>query len=375
MKPLQKHNFGAGPCILPHTVMAQAASAVTDWNGSGLSILEVSHRSEEFGRVLSQARSLVAELLGVPQGYQILFLQGGASTQFGMLAQNLMAPGGRGTGAYLDSGFFALKAMAEAEHFGQVRVVGSSADRGYRYVPEVSLSLEGADYLHVTSNNTIEGTQLWEFPVFDGVPLVCDMSSDIFSRRINVADFGLIYAGAQKNLGPAGMTLVIVRKDLLEGISQRLPSMSDYRVQANAGSLYNTPPVFSIYVALLNMVWMREQGGVEEMARRGTEKSALLYQALEESTLFFPMAEAGHRSRMNVTFDAHEKVHVEGLLAHVAQRGIVGIQGYPSLGGFRASLYNALPRFSVEYLVTEIQRYEAAVLGRKPAGTLSLAGA
>lgn len=357
MSTQKKHNFGAGPCILPISVMEKAASAVLDWNDSGLSILEVSHRSAEFQEVMNKAQLLVRELLFVPDSYEVLFLQGGASMQFSMVPQNLLHGSGKKKAAYLDTGYFAQKAIAQARIFGEVEVVATSADKGYSYIPEAYSLPRDAAYLHVTSNNTIEGTQIVSFDNI-GIPLVCDMSSDIFSREIQVRDFDLIYAGAQKNMGPAGMTLVIVNKELLNKIQYTLPAMHDYRVYASSNSLYNTPPVFSIYVSMLNMMWLRDQGGVSAMERQNAKKAELLYGAIDKSSIFQGMAAKCHRSVMNVTFRCPDKRHEEGFLNYAAERGIVGIKGYPSVGGFRASLYNALPLFSVEYLVKVMAYYE-----------------
>lgn len=353
----KQHNFGAGPCILAPEVLQKAAEAVIDWNSTGLSILEVSHRSSAFEKVMEQTRQLVRETLKVPKDYQILLLQGGASTQFSMLAENLLSASGRRKACYIDTGYFAQKAIAQAKLFGEVEVVASSKKGGYSYIPKLEQHTFSGAYLHLTSNNTIEGTEFFDFPKSD-IPLVCDMSSDIFSREINVKDFGLIYAGAQKNLGPAGMTLVIISDELLNGIQYELPAMSDYRVHAQNGSMYNTPPVFAIYVAMLNLQWLKSQGGVKAMERRNRQKSDLLYQALEDSKLFHATAEKKHRSRMNITFKSHDPAHEKGFLEFASQNGVVGLKGYRTVGGFRASLYNALPMESVVHLISVISQYE-----------------
>ncbi|MES2827385.1 MAG: 3-phosphoserine/phosphohydroxythreonine transaminase [Bacteroidota bacterium] len=353
----KKHNFGAGPCILPQQVLQQAANAVLDWNGSGLSILEVSHRSPEFEKVINNATALIRELLTVPGDYSILFLQGGASTQFSMVPQSFL----KNKAAYLDSGFFAQKAIAEARHYGEVEIIASSKDKDYSYIPDVHDIVTDADYLHITSNNTIEGTEIFEFRNL-GIPLICDMSSDIFSRVIDVRQFDLIYAGAQKNMGPAGMTLVIIKDSLLERINKTLPAMSDYRVMRSAASLYNTPPVFAIYTAMLNMIWLIEQGGVKAIEQTNIKKAGMLYAEIDRNPLFIGKAAIAHRSRMNVTFDVTDQSLEAQFLEFASARGIIGIKGYRTVGGFRASLYNALPLKSVEVLIKAMQDFQSEVL-------------
>lgn len=353
MENIKKHNFGAGPCILPQSVLEEAASAVVNWNNIGLSILEVSHRSPEFESVLSRTELLVRELLQVPQDYAVLFMQGGASTQFSMIPQSFL----KTKGLYLDTGYFAQKAIKEALFFGDTEIIASSADKNYNYIPDVQLHHTDADYLHITSNNTIEGTEIFNWPDI-GVPLICDMSSDIFSREVRIRDFDLIYAGAQKNMGPAGMTMVIVKNKLLGSIDKALPSMSDYRVYRDNQSLYNTPPVFSIYVSMLNLLWLKNNGGVSGIEKQNIKKSKLLYAEIDRNTLFRGNAAIAHRSRMNVTFQAVEPAHEQEFLDFAAKRGMVGIKGYRTVGGFRASLYNALPLQSVQALVKTMQEFE-----------------
>ena len=344
-----KHNFGAGPCILPALVLEQAASAVKDFNGCGLSILEISHRSPEFEAVIRECSMLVRTLLDVPDDYQVLFLQGGASTQFSMLAMNFLTKHKKA--AYLDSGYFAKKAIKEALLFGEVDIVASSKDQDYDYIPTGYQIPADAAYFHCTSNNTIEGTEMFSFPETN-VPVICDMSSDIFSRKIDIHDFDLVYAGAQKNMGPAGMTLVIVKDSLLKMVEHQLPSMSDYRTFRDHDSMFNTPPVFSIYVAMLNLRWLREKGGVEAIERQNIEKAAQVYAEIDRNTNFYGLADPEHRSRMNVTFKMYDPAKEREFLNFAASRGIVGIKGYRSVGGFRASLYNALPLSSVQALVS-----------------------
>lgn len=345
---MKKHNFGAGPCILPTKVLDQAADAVRNFNGMGLSILEISHRTPEFEQVIKETQDLVKELMGVPQGYSILFLQGGASTQFSMLAMNFLHQEKKA--AYLDCGYFSQKAIKEALFFGEVNIVASSKDKDYNYIPEGYEIPEDSAYFHYTSNNTIEGTEMFSFPVTD-VPVICDMSSDILSRKVNVADFDLIYAGAQKNMGPAGMTLVVVKDSLLENIQRQVPSMSDYRIYRDNSSLFNTPPVFSIYVAMLNLRWLKEKGGVTQIETENKAKAALLYEEIDRNPLFYGLAAPEARSRMNVTFKMYDPSEENAFLNFAASRGVVGVRGYRTVGGFRASLYNALPISSVQVLV------------------------
>jgi len=351
----KKHNFGAGPCILPASVMEQAAQAVINWGGRGLSILEVSHRSPEFEDVVLKTQFLVRELLAVPDDYSVLFLQGGASTQFAMVPMNFLYAGKKA--AYLDTGYFAQKAIKEARLFGEVEVVASSGDKDYAYIPVEFNHDPQLAYLHCTSNNTIEGTEMFDFPKA-GAPLICDMSSDIFSREINITDFDLIYAGAQKNMGPAGMTLVIAKNEFINRAKKEIPSMMDYRVFRDNMSMYNTPPVFSIYVAMLNLLWLKDQGGVNGIAKKNIAKAKLLYAEIDRNPLFYGTAAIEHRSRMNVTFLAIDKEVEAGFLKFAADQGIVGIKGYRTVGGFRASLYNALPISSVEVLVKAMAGFE-----------------
>jgi phosphoserine aminotransferase len=358
----KKHNFGAGPCILPPSVMEQAAQSVINWRGMGLSILEVSHRSPEFEDVVLKTQLLVRELLSVPDHYSVLFLQGGASTQFAMVPMNFLSAGKKA--AYLDTGYFAQKAIKEARLFGEVEVVASSKDKDYAYIPLWLNHDKQAAYLHCTSNNTIEGTEIFDFPIA-GAPLICDMSSDIFSRKINVADFDLIYAGAQKNMGPAGMTLVIAKNELLNQAKTEIPSMMDYRIFRDNMSMYNTPPVFSIYVAMLNLLWLKDQGGVSGIEQKNIAKAKLLYAEIDRNPLFHGTADVEHRSRMNVTFLAVNKEVEAGFLKFAADRGIVGIKGYRTVGGFRASLYNALPLSSVEVLVNAMASFEKIYSDKK----------
>src|SRR6201996_6142349 len=350
-----KHNFGAGPGILPHEVFKQAAQAVLDFNGTGLSILEISHRSAEFEAVLDEAVRLVKELFEVPEGYSVLFLQGGASTQFALAPYNLLPEGGKA--AYLDSGVWASKAIKEAKFFGETEVVASSKDKNYTYIPTNYKIPEDAAYFHITSNNTIYGTQMQSFPK-SPVPLVCDMSSDIFSRKVNVADFGLIYAGAQKNMGPAGVTLVIVKDELLGKTGRKIPAMFNYEVQIEGGSMYNTPPVFAIYVSMLTLNWLKAKGGVAGIEIENDAKAKALYTEIDRNPLFKGVCAAEDRSHMNVCFVMENPEYEKPFLKLCDEKGIVGIKGHRSVGGFRASIYNALPITSVHVLIDAMQEFQ-----------------
>lgn len=350
-----KHNFGAGPGILPHEVLKQAAEAVVDLNGIGLSLLEISHRSAEFEAVLDEAVKLVKELLEVPEGYSVLFLQGGASTQFAMVPQNLLPSTGKA--AYLDSGVWATKALKEAKYFGEVDVIATSKESNYTYIPKDFTIPADAAYFHITSNNTIYGTQLKQFPK-SPVPMVADMSSDIFSRKFNVADFGLIYAGAQKNMGPAGTTLVIIKDEILGKVDRKIPSMYNYQTQIEGGSMYNTPPVFAIYVSMLTLRWLKSKGGVEAIAKENEAKSKALYAEIDRNPLFKPVCAVEDRSDMNVCFVMENPELEKPFLKLCDERGIVGVKGHRSVGGFRASIYNALPITSVHALIDVMQEFQ-----------------
>jgi len=350
-----KHNFGAGPGILPHEVFKQAAEAVLEFNGTGLSILEISHRSPEFEAVLDEAVRLVKELFEVPEGYSVLFLQGGASTQFALAPYNLLPEGGKA--AYLDSGVWASKAIKEAKFFGETVVVASSKESNYTYIPKDFTIPADAAYFHITSNNTIYGTQLPEF-FKSPVPVVCDMSSDIFSRKVNVADFGLIYAGAQKNMGPAGVTLVIVKDSILGQTGRKIPAMFNYQVQIEGGSMYNTPPCFAILVSMLTLRWLKSKGGVEAIQKENEAKAKALYTEIDRNPLFKAVAVPEDRSYMNVCFVMENPEHEKPFLKYCEEKGIVGIKGHRSVGGFRASIYNALPITSVHVLIDAMQEFQ-----------------
>ena len=349
-----KHNFGAGPGILPHEVLKQAAEAVVDFNGTGLSLLEISHRSTEFEAVLDEAVKLVKELLNVPEGYSVLFLQGGASTQFAMVPYNLLPTGGKA--AYLESGVWANKALKEAKYFGEVQVVATSKESNFTYIPKDFEIPADAAYFHITSNNTIYGTQLHKF-FKSPIPVICDMSSDIFSREINVADFGIIYAGAQKNMGPAGTTLVVIKDDILGKTDRKIPAMLNYQTQIEGGSMYNTPPVFTIYVSMLTLKWLKAKGGVAGIAKENEAKANALYEEIDRNPLFKAVATEEDRSYMNVCFVAENPELEKPFLKLCDEKGIVGIKGHRSVGGFRASIYNAMPITSIHVLIDAMQEF------------------
>lgn len=345
---LKVHNFSAGPSILPREVIDKAAEALRDFAGTGLSLIEVSHRGKEFEACMKKAQHLVKELLGVPEGYDVLFLQGGASLGFHMVPMNLMRDGGKA--AYLKTGEWAMRAVKDAQLVGETVVVASSEDRNYSYIPKGYVVPTDADYFHFTSNNTIFGTQLHEFPK-PAVPLVCDMSSDIFSKPVKVDDFTLIYAGAQKNMGPAGTTLYIVKRDALGRTGRKLSPMLDLKNHAEKESMYNTPPVFAVYVSMLTLEWLKGIGGVAAMQKRNEAKAKLLYDAIDRLPVFKGTTAKEDRSLMNVCYvmsDAALEPEFDKLWKSA---GISGIRGHRSVGGYRASLYNALPIESVQVLV------------------------
>lgn len=346
---MKKHNFSAGPAILPAQVIKEAARAVANYNGTGLSLLELSHRGPEFTAVIEEANALMKEITGLPDGYQVLWLTGGASTQFYQVPFNLLNEDE--TAAYLDTGTWANKAIKEAKAFGRIEVVASSKEQNYTYIPKKYKVPADARYFHITSNNTIFGTQLHKFPK-SAVPLVCDMSSDFLSRPFNPEAFGLIYAGAQKNLGPAGTTVVIVREDMLGRVRRHLPSMADYRTFIKENSLYNTPPVFPIYVSMLTLRWIKKSGGLKAMHRRAKARAAVLYNEVDRNPLFRGTTALEDRSTMNACFVMEEKyAALESQFMNLCkENGIVGLKGHRSVGGFRASMYNAMPKSSVEVL-------------------------
>lgn len=352
---MKKYNFGAGPSILPQEVMQATSEACVEFQGMGLSLIEMSHRTKEFQAVMDEAQALFKELLNIPEGYSVVFVGGGASLEFCMVPYNLLEK----KAAYLNTGVWAKKAQKEAKLFGEVVEVASSADANYTFIPKDYTIPADADYFHVTTNNTIYGTELHE-DIDSPVPLVADMSSDIFSRPIDVSKYGLIYGGAQKNLSMAGVTFVIVKDDLLGKVSRPIPTMLDYRTHVDKGSMFNTPPVLPIYCALQNLKWIKAQGGVKEMQRRAHERADLLYAEIDRNKLFCGTAAKEDRSLMNICFVMNEEykdLETE-FQKFAAEKGMVGIKGHRSVGGFRASCYNAMPLEGVQALVQCMQEFE-----------------
>lgn len=351
---MKKHNFSAGPCILPKSVLLQAAEAVQDLDSSGLSLIEISHRSPAFVSIMEEARSLALELLGLEgKGYQALFLQGGASTQFLMVAYNFLNT----RGGYVNTGTWSSKAMKEAGFFGEVLELASSKDKNFAYIPKGYTIPEGLDYVHLTSNNTIFGTQFKEFPKTNS-PLICDMSSDIFSRELAFNQFDLIYAGAQKNMGPAGATLVVVKDELLDKMAREVPSMLNYKTHVSKDSMFNTPPVFPVYTSLLTLRWLKEQGGIAAIEEVNERKANLFYSELDLNPVFTGFAEKEDRSVMNATFDITVEELKPVFEKACESAGINGIKGHRSVGGYRASMYNALGMDSVGVLVDIMSELE-----------------
>ena len=353
---MKKYNFGAGPSILPQEVMKATAEACVDFQGMGLSLMEISHRTKEFQAVMDEAQALFKELLNIPEGYSVLFVGGGASLEFCMVPFNLFEK----KAAYLNTGVWAKKALKEAKVFGEVVEVASSADANYTFIPKDFEIPADADYFHITTNNTIYGTELRK-DLDSPVPLVADMSSDIFSRPIDVSKYGLIYGGAQKNLSMAGVTFVIVKDELLGKVSRKIPTMLDYRTHVEKGSMFNTPPVVPVYCAMQNLRWIKAQGGVEEMERRAYARAELLYAEIDRNKLFRGTAVKEDRSLMNICFvmnDEYKDLEAD-FLKFASEKGMVGIKGHRSVGGFRASCYNAMPIEGVKALVECMKEYEA----------------
>lgn len=352
---MKKYNFSAGPCILPQEVLSKASEAVKELNHSGLSLIEISHRSKDFIEIMERARSLVKELLNVPEGYSVLFLQGGASLQFVMAPYNFLKKGGKAS--YINTGTWSDKAIKEAKKVGEVVEIASSKDQNFNYIPKEYTIPEDSDYVHITSNNTIFGTQFKTFPKTDRV-LISDMSSDIFSRKINVADFGMIYAGAQKNMGPAGTTLVIVKDELLGHTGRDIPSYLDYKVHIDKDSMFNTPPVFAVYTSMLTLEWLQSKGGVEAIEKMNRDKAAILYNEIDRNPLFEGVANIEDRSTMNVTFVLKNKEHETLFNSIWEAKGVSGIKGHRSVGGYRASIYNGMPQEGIEVLVAAMKELE-----------------
>ncbi len=344
---MKKHNYSAGPCILPQEVFQQASQAVLDYNNSGLSILEISHRSKDFVAVMDEAQNLALELLGLQgKGYKALFLQGGASMEFLRVAYNFLEK----KAAYLNTGTWSAKAIKEAKLFGDVNVVASSEDKNFTYIPKNYQIPADADYFHCTSNNTIFGTQIKNFPS-SPIPMICDMSSDIFSRQLDFSKFDLIYAGAQKNMGPAGTTLIVIKEDVLGKVSRKIPSMMDYKVHLGKDSMFNTPAVYAVYVSMLTLKWLKGKGGIPGIEEENEKKATLLYSEIDINPLFKGIVATEDRSIMNATFTLKDESLKEEFDSMWKEAGINGLNGHRSVGGYRASMYNALPLESVQVLV------------------------
>ncbi len=353
---MKKHIFNAGPCILPQPAIESAIAAIRDFDGTGVGVLEISHRTPGWDRIMSETEQLWKELLNIPEGYKVLFLGGGASTQFCYVPFNLLGK----KAAYLQTGVWAKKAAKEAKLFGEVEIVASSEDANYTYIPTGYTIPADADYFHITTNNTIYGTEI-HTDLDSPVPLVADMSSDILSRPVDVSKYALIYGGAQKNVGPAGVTFVIVREDILGKVDRAIPTMIDYRTHVNNSSMFNTPPVFAIYVMHETLKWVKELGGVEAMYKMNLAKAELLYNEIDRNKMFVGTARKEDRSIMNVCFVMAEeyKDKEAAFMEFAKERGMVGIKGHRSVGGFRASIYNACPLESVQALVDCMKEFES----------------
>ena len=351
---MKKHNFSAGPSILPQPVIHQSAQAILDFENMGLSIMEISHRDKKFVAVMEQARSLAIELLGLEgKGYQALFLQGGASMQFLSVAYNLLEK----RAVYADTGTWSANAIKEARFLGDIDIISSSKDQNYNYIPKDIVVPQDADYFHFTSNNTIFGTQFKEVPSSE-IPVVCDMSSDIFSREIDYSKIDLIYAGAQKNMGPAGTTLVVVKESILGKVSRAIPNILNYQSHIAKESMYHTPAVFAVYVSLLTMEWLKQLGGVAAIEKINKEKASLLYHEIDRNPLFKGFAAPADRSLMNATFNLTNEGQKDIFDTLWKEAGISGLNGHRSVGGYRASIYNAMPLESVKVLVDVMKEFE-----------------
>ena len=355
---MRVYNFSAGPAVLPEEVLETAQTEMIDWQGSGMSVMEMSHRGKEFMGIAQEAETDLRELLSIPQNYKVLFLQGGASAQFSMVPMNLLS--GKKSADYLNTGEWSKKAISEAKKFCTVNVAASSEDRNFTYAPKELKLDRGAAYVHYTPNETIGGVEFNWIPDTGDVPLVADMSSNILSRRIDISRFGLIYAGAQKNIGPAGLTIVIVREDLIGNPIAGIPAMLDYKIHADNDSMYNTPPTYAIYIAGLVFKWLKKNGGLEAMERRNIEKSNFLYDYLDRSDFFVSPVAAEDRSRMNIPFTLKDPSRDEDFLKGAKARNMVQLKGHRSVGGMRASIYNAMPLEGVRALVEYMREFEHA---------------
>ncbi|PGB64848.1 3-phosphoserine/phosphohydroxythreonine transaminase [Bacillus wiedmannii] len=352
------YNFSAGPSILPLPVLEKVQKELVNYNGTGMSIMEMSHRSSYFQSIIDEASSLIRELMNIPDEYEVLFLQGGASLQFSIIPLNLMNTYKKA--GYVLTGSWSKKAMQEAEKIGEVQVLASSEKEKFTTIPKLDVlpNDEKLDYVHITTNNTIEGTKYVDIPHLDKVPLVADMSSNILSEQYDVTKFGLIYAGAQKNLGPAGLTIAIIKRDLIGGADRSCPTMLNYETYSKNNSLYNTPPSFSIYVTKLVLEWLKEQGGVSAIEEQNRMKSSLLYNFLDESKLFTSPVDSTYRSLMNIPFTTPSEELNNEFLQKTKERGLVTLKGHRSVGGMRASIYNAMPVHGVQQLVNYMKEFE-----------------
>ena len=351
---MKKHNFSAGPCILPQEVLLQASESIMDFNQSGLSLIEISHRSKAFVDVIEEAKDIALDLLALKnKGYQVLFLQGGASTQFLMTAYNLLET----KASFLNTGSWSDKAIKEAKLFGSVNELASSKDSNFNYIPKDYTIPSDSDYFHCTSNNTIFGTQIKDFKE-SSVPVICDMSSDIFSRDLDFSKFDLIYAGAQKNMGPAGATIVIIKEEILGKVTRNIPSMMNYKLMIDKSSMFNTPPVFSIYVSLLTMRWLKNLGGIKAIDEINKTKAIVMYSEIDLNPLFKGFAAIEDRSTMNATFNLTNNDLKDTFESMLKEAGVDGVNGHRSVGGYRASMYNALSLDSVKVLVEVMSELE-----------------
>lgn len=352
------YNFSAGPAVLPLPVLEEAQKKFVSFEESGMSVMEMSHRSKEYQAIIDTAEADLRELMNIPDGYKVMFLQGGASLQFYMVPLNLMTKYKRAH--FVKTGAWAKKAIAEAKMVGEANVVASSEDKTFSYIPKLDESMftADADYVHITSNNTIYGTRFTKLPETNGLPLVSDMSSFILSEEVNVADYGLIYAGAQKNIGPAGVTIVIARDDLVQNAPEGLPHMLDYRTHVENGSMFNTPPTYSIYMAGLVFKWLKKLGGVSQMQKINEEKAAMLYDFIDNSKLYSNPVTVADRSMMNVTFVTGDEAKDAAFVAQAKKAGFVNLKGHRSVGGMRASIYNAMPEQGVRDLIAFMHKFE-----------------
>jgi len=352
---IKKYNFYAGPAILPKEVMQKAKDELLDFNGIGLSVMEISHRSTDFSNVINGAEKKIRDFYNIPDNYSVMFLQGGASLQFGMIPMNIL---NGGTADYINTGAWAKKAIKEAKLFGDVNIAASSEDENFNYIPKDFNLSSNAKYVHITSNETIGGVQWTKLPETGDIPLIADMSSDIFSRKIDISKYAMIYAGAQKNIGPSGVTLVIMRNDLIEQGNKELTTMLQYRTHKEKGSMYNTPPTFGIYIIKLVMEWLEENGGIEAIENENEKKATLLYKTIDENDMYYGTAKLEDRSKMNVTFKLKSEELEARFIKEATEAGFIGLKGHRSVGGCRASIYNAMPFEGVKALVDFMNNFK-----------------